>query len=121
MPRVKRGTKRRAKRKKLLHSARGYYGMKSRCYRLAKEAVEKAGVSATRDRRAKKRQFRSLWIVRINAAARGCDLSYSKLMAGLKAAGVAIDRKNLADLAVRDRDAFAKVAETAKAALGKAA
>lgn len=121
MPRVKRGTKRRAKRKKLLHAARGYYGMKSRCYRVAKEAVERAGVFATRDRRVRKREFRSLWIVRINAAARSCDISYSKLMAGLKAAGVTIDRKNLADLAVRDREAFAKVAEAAKAAITKAA
>ena len=121
MPRVKRGTKRRLKRKKLLSAAKGYYGMKSRCYRLAKEAVERARAFATRDRRARKRDFRSLWIVRINAAAHVCGISYSKLMAGLKAAGIIIDRKNLADLAVRDMGAFQRVAETAKAALTKAA
>lgn len=121
MPRVKRGNKRRLKRKKILKAAKGYYGMKSRCYRLAKEAVDRARAFATRDRRQRKREFRALWIIRINAAARVCDLSYSRFMAGLKAAGVAIDRKNLADLAVRDMEAFQKVAEAAKSALSAAA
>lgn len=118
MPRVKRGTKRRQRRKKILRLAKGYYIGKSKLYRMAKQAVEKSLGYAYRDRRARKREFRSLWIVRINAAARQNDLSYSRLMAGLSKAGIALDRKVLADLAVTDPDAFSVLAKTAKAALG---
>ncbi len=120
MPRVKRGTKRRHRRKKLLKLAKGYYIGKSNLFRHAKEAVEKSLGYAYRDRRARKRQFRSLWTVRINAAARLNNLSYSRLMEGLRKAGVALDRKILADLAVSDPAAFSAVAETARAALGRA-
>lgn len=114
MPRVKRGVTARARHKKVLKQAKGYYGARSRVYRVAKQAVIKAGQYAYRDRRQRKRQFRALWIVRINAAARECGLSYSRLMDGLKKASVEIDRKVLADLAVRDKDAFAEIARIAQ-------
>jgi large subunit ribosomal protein L20 len=120
VPRVKRGTKRRHRRKKILKLAKGFYTGKSKLYRAAKEAVEKSLGYAYRDRRARKRDFRGLWILRINAAARQNDLSYSRLMAGLKKAGVALDRKILADLAVTDPAAFSAVAQAARAALGQA-
>jgi large subunit ribosomal protein L20 len=115
MPRVKRGVTARARHKKILKLAKGYYGARSRVYRVAKQAVIKAGQYAYRDRKQKKRQFRALWIVRINAAARMYGISYSRLINGLNKANVAIDRKVLADLAVRDIDAFGKIAEIAKA------
>src|SRR5688572_11708856 len=114
MPRVKRGTKRRAKRKKLLKLASGYRLTKGKLYRAAREAVQKGLGYAYRDRRAKKRDFRGLWIVRINAAARQHDLSYSRFMAGLKKAGVDLNRKMLADLAVNDSAAFGHLAQVAK-------
>ena len=117
MPRVKRGVQAHAKHKKVLKQAKGYYGARSTVYRVAKQAVIKAGQYAYRDRRQKKRQFRALWIQRINAAARMCDLSYSRLMNGLHKAGVEVDRKMLADLAVHDMPAFEKLAEQAKSAL----
>ena len=117
MPRVKRGVQARAKHKKVLAKAKGYYGARSRVYRVAHQAVIKAGQYAYRDRRVKKRMFRSLWIVRINAAAHECGMSYSRLINGLAKADVAIDRKVLADLAVHDMAAFTKIADTAKAAL----
>jgi large subunit ribosomal protein L20 len=117
MPRVKRGTVRRAKRKKLLSRAKGYYQTKSKLYRAAKEAVDTAGKYAYVGRKNKKREFRRLWIVRINAAARDNGLTYAQLMCGLKAAGITIDRKMLADLAATEAAAFAKVAAQAKAAL----
>lgn len=116
MPRVKRGNKRRLKRKKILRRAKGYYLAKSKLYRIAKEQVERSLAFAFRDRRQKKRQFRRLWIVRINAAARRHQMSYSSLMHGLKTAGVDLDRKILADLAVRDPAAFGRVVEAARAA-----
>ena len=112
--RVKRGNKRSQKRKKVLKLAKGYYGRKSKAYRVAKEAVDRAGQFAYRDRRAKKRSFRRLWIVRINAAARLNGISYNRLIEGLKKAGVEINRKMLADLAVRDAEGFAQMAEIAK-------
>jgi large subunit ribosomal protein L20 len=114
MPRVKRGTKRRAKRKKLLKLASGYRLTKGKLYRAAREAVQKGLGYAYRDRRNKKRDFRGLWIVRINAAARQHDLSYSRFMAGLKRAGVDLNRKMLADLAVTDSAAFGHLAQIAK-------
>ncbi len=117
MPRVKRGVTARAKHKKVLKKAKGYYGARSRVYRVANQAVTKAGQYAYRDRRQKKRQFRRLWIVRINAAARMFDLSYSRLIDGLNKAEIEIDRKMLADIAVHDIDAFGQLAEKAKAAL----
>ena len=120
MARVKRGPKRAEKRKKILKRAKGYYGLKSKAHRIAKLAVDKSLGYAYRDRRQKKRHFRSLWIVRINAAARLNGLSYSRLMAGLKKAGSALDRKVLADLAVADEAGFARVAEVARQALGEA-
>lgn len=116
MPRVKRGTVRRAKRKKLLERAKGFYQTKSKLYRQAKESVDTAGKYAFVGRKQKKRDFRSLWIVRINAAARENGLTYSTLMRGLKAAGITLDRKTLADLAATQPAAFARVAEQAKAA-----
>jgi large subunit ribosomal protein L20 len=116
MPRVKRGTVRRAKRKKLLARAKGFFQTKSKLYRAAKESVDTALKYAFVGRRRKKRDFRRLWIVRINAAARENGLSYSALMQGLEAAGVTLDRKMLADLAAREPKAFAAVAEQAKAA-----
>ena len=117
MPRVKRGTVRRAKRKKLLTRAKGYFQTKSTLYRSAKESVDTAGKYAFVGRKNKKRDFRRLWVVRINAAARENGITYSQMMRGLKAAGIVIDRKMLADMAVRQTAAFAKVAAQAKAAL----
>jgi large subunit ribosomal protein L20 len=116
MPRVKRGTVRRAKRKKLLARAKGYYANKSKLYRAAKESVDTALKYAFVGRRRKKRDFRRLWVVRINAAARLNGLTYGQLMSGLKAAGIAMDRKMLADLAVTQPAAFAKIASQVKAA-----
>ena len=116
MPRVKRGSKRRAKRRKLLSLAKGYFLNKGKLYRAAKEAVDRAGNFSYVGRRNKKRDFRRLWIIRINAAARLHDLSYSQFVAGLKRAGVELDRKSLADLAVKDPAAFGKLVESAKAA-----
>jgi large subunit ribosomal protein L20 len=117
MPRVKRGVTARAKHKKVLDRAKGYYGARSKVFRVANQAVIKASQYAYRDRRQRKRQFRALWIVRINAAAREFGLSYSRLMDGLNKAAIALDRKVLADMAVFDREAFGQVAEKAKAAL----
>lgn len=116
MPRVKRGNKRRQKRKKLLKLASGYRLTKSKLYRAAREAVAKGLAYSYRDRRNKKRDFRRLWIVRINAEARKYDLSYSRMMMGLKKAGVTINRKMLAELAVSDTAAFGHLAEIAKSA-----
>jgi len=117
MPRVKRGVTARARHKKVIAQAKGYYGRRKNVFRVAKQAVTKAGQYAYRDRRQRKRQFRALWITRINAAARTCGLSYSRMINGMKKAGIEIDRKVLADLAVRNKDAFAAVAEQAKAGL----
>ena len=117
MPRVKRGVTARARHKKVMKAAKGYYGARSRVYRVAVQAVTKAGQYAYRDRRQKKRQFRQLWIARINAAARQNGLSYSRLIAGLKKASIEIDRKVLADLAVNEKAAFAAIVEKAKAEL----
>ncbi len=117
MPRVKRGVTARARHKKVIAQAKGYYGRRKNVYRVAKQAVTKAGQYAYRDRRQRKRQFRALWITRINAAARTCGLSYSRMINGMKKAGIEIDRKILADLAVRNKDAFAAIAEQAKAGL----
>ena len=114
MPRVKRGVTARAKHKKVLDAAKGYRGRRSNVYRVAKEAVMKAGQYAYRDRRQKKRVFRALWIARINAGAREFGLTYSRLINGLKKASVEVDRKVLADLAVFDKAAFEKYAELAK-------
>jgi large subunit ribosomal protein L20 len=118
MPRVKRGNKRVQRRKKILKQAKGYYGLKSKAHRIAKQAVERALAYAYRDRRQKKRHFRSLWIVRINAAARAHGLSYSRLISGLKTAGVEVNRKILADLAVNDAAAFGELAKVAQQAAG---
>lgn len=120
MARVKRGSKHTRKRNKVLKEAKGYYGRKSKAYTIAKEAVERSHQFAYRDRRQKKRTFRGLWIVRINAAARLNGLSYNRFMAGLKQSGVELNRKMLAELAVHDPDAFAALAETARGALGSA-
>jgi len=117
MPRVKRGVTAHKRHKKVLKQAKGYYGARSKIYRVAKQAVIKAGQYAYRDRRQKKRQFRSLWIQRINAAARVNDLSYSRFINGLSKAGIEVDRKMLADIAVHDMPAFSQLAEKAKAAL----
>ena len=119
MPRAKGGPRKARRRKKVLKQAKGYVGGRRRLFRTAKETVLRAGVFAYRDRRQKKRRFRSLWIIRINAAARALGLSYSTLMNGLKKAGVALDRKILAELATKDPAAFAKLAETAKAQGGR--
>ncbi|MEO7135957.1 MAG: 50S ribosomal protein L20 [Vicinamibacterales bacterium] len=116
MPRVKRGVVRRAKRKKLSRLTKGFFQNKSKLYKFMKEAAEKAGVYAYVGRKRKKRDYRSLWIVRINAAAREHGLSYSVLMNGLKAAGVTLDRKSLSELAAREPAAFAALVEKAKAA-----
>jgi large subunit ribosomal protein L20 len=121
MARVKRGVTARARHKKVLKKAKGYYGARSRVYRVAKQAVIKAAQYSYRDRKQKKRVFRSLWIMRINAAAREHDMSYSVFINGLKKAAIVIDRKVLADIAVRDRTAFAKIAEQVKSALAVAA
>jgi len=117
MPRVKRGVTARARHKKILKQAKGYYGARSRVYRVAKQAVTKAGQYAYRDRRVKKRTFRALWIVRINAQARVEGITYSQFIAGLKKAGIVMDRRVLADLAYHDKPAFAVVVQQAKAAL----
>lgn len=117
MSRVKRGVTAHARHKKILAEAKGYRGFRSKVYRVAKQAVIKAGQYAYRDRRQKKRDFRALWIVRINAAARECGLSYSRFMDGLHKAGIQVDRKMLADVAVHDKVGFAALAEQAKAAL----
>lgn len=114
MPRVKRGNKRRLKRKKILRRAKGYYLAKSKLYRIAREQVQRSLAFAYRDRRAKKRDFRRLWIVRINAAAREHAMSYSNLMHGLKMAGIQLDRKTLADIAVHDPAAFGLFVEAAR-------
>jgi len=121
MPRVKRGTKRRQRRKKILERASGYFLTKSKLYRSAKESVERGLKFAFVGRRQKKRQYRSLWIVRINAAAVANGISYSQFISGLKRAGVELDRKILADLAVKDPGAFSGLAEQAKAALSSIA
>jgi len=118
MPRVKRGVTAHARHKKVLKEAKGYYGARSKVYRVAKQAVIKAGQYAYRDRRQRKRDFRSLWIQRINAAARMNGLSYSRFMNGLQKAGIDMDRKVLADIAYHDEAAFAAIAEQAKTALG---
>ncbi len=119
MARVKRGVEARRRHKKVLKQAKGYYGARSRVFRVAKQAVIKAGQYAYRDRRQRKRQFRALWIARINAAARLHGLSYSRLIHGLSIANIEIDRKVLADIAMNDSVAFTAVAEQAKASLGK--
>jgi large subunit ribosomal protein L20 len=121
MPRVKRGTKRRAKRKKILDRASGYFLTKSKLYRSAKEAVERGLKFAYAGRKQRKRQFRSLWIVRIGAAAKLNGMSYNQFIHGLKKAGVELDRKILADVAVTDPAGFKSLAEQAKGALGGAA
>jgi large subunit ribosomal protein L20 len=116
MTRVKRGVVARRRHKKVLKLAKGYYGARSRVFRVAKQAVIKAGQYAYRDRRNRKRQFRALWIQRINAGARVNGISYSRFVGGLKKAGIEIDRKVLADLAVHEKAAFAAIVEKAKAA-----
>jgi large subunit ribosomal protein L20 len=118
MARVKRGVQAKARHKKVLKEAKGYYGARSKIYRVAKQAVTKAGQYAYRDRRQRKRQFRRLWVVRINAAARQFDMSYSRFIDGLTKAEIEVDRKVLADLAVHDLPAFGALAEKAKASLG---
>ncbi len=118
MPRVKRGVVARARHKKVLERAKGYRGARKSVFRVANQAVNRAEQYAYRDRRQRKRQFRSLWIVRINAAARNSGMSYSRFMSGLKKADIELDRKVLADLAVYDKPAFAALAEKAKSALG---
>ncbi len=117
MPRVKRGVTARAAHKKVLKQAKGYRGARSRVFRVAKQAVTKAGQYAYRDRKAKKRVFRRLWIARINAAARANDITYSRLIQGLKAAEIDIDRKMLADIAIADEAAFSEIVKQAKGAL----
>ncbi len=117
MPRVKRGVVAHRRHKKILKQAKGYYGARSRVFRVAKQAVTKAGQYAYRDRRQRKRQFRSLWITRINAQSRVNGLSYSRLINGLKKADIALDRRVLADLAVHDKPAFTTIVEQAKTAL----
>ena len=117
MPRVKRGVNARAKHKKIMAKAKGYFGRRKNVFRVAKQAVIKAGQYAYRDRRQRKRQFRALWIARINAASRECGLSYSRFINGLKKGGIEIDRKVLADIAVFDKAGFAALAEKAKACL----
>ena len=117
MARVKSGVVAKARHKKVLDQAKGYYGARSKIYRVAKQAVIKAGQYAYRDRRQRKRQFRALWIIRINAAARIQGLSYSRLIHGLNRAEIEVDRKILADIAVHDQAAFAAIAEAAKEAL----
>jgi len=117
MPRVKRGVTARARHKKVLAQAKGFRGRRSSVFRIAKEAVMKAGQYQYRDRRQKKREFRALWIARINAAVREVGMTYSAFMNGLKKASIDIDRKVLADLAVHDKTAFGKIAEQAKASL----
>lgn len=117
MPRVKRGVTARRRHKKVLDQAKGYYGARSRVYRVAKQAVTKSGQYAYRDRKVKKRTFRQLWIARINAQARAEGITYSQLIAGLKKSGIELDRRVLADMAITDKAAFSQVVEKAKAAL----
>ncbi len=117
MSRVKRGVTARARHKKVLALAKGFRGRRGNVYRIAKEAVMKAGQYAYRDRRQRKRQFRALWIARINAASRECGMTYSQFMHGLKKASIEVDRKVLADIAVFDKPAFASFVEKAKASL----
>jgi large subunit ribosomal protein L20 len=117
MPRVKRGVTAHARHKKVLDRAKGYFNARRKVFRVAKQAVDKAGQYAYRDRRQRKRQFRALWIARINAAARECGLSYSRFMNGLKIASIEVDRKVLADIAVHDKTAFSALADKAKASL----
>jgi len=117
MPRVKRGVTAHARHKKILKLAKGYRGRRKSVFRVAKQAVIKAGQYAYRDRRQRKRQFRALWIARINAASRECGITYSRFMNGLKRAAIGIDRKVLADIAVYDKAGFAVLAEKAKASL----
>ena len=117
MPRVKRGVTARARHKKVFKQTKGFRGRRKNVFRVAKQALMKAGQYAYRDRRQKKRQFRSLWIARINAAAREVGMSYSVFMSGLKRANIEIDRKVLADLAVQDKPAFASIASQVKASL----
>jgi large subunit ribosomal protein L20 len=118
MPRVKRGVTAKARHKKVLKAAKGFRGRRGNVFKIAKQAVMKAGQYAYRDRRNKKRDFRVLWIARINAAAREAGMTYSRFMAGLKKGAIEIDRKVLADLAVMDKPAFAKIVEQAKSNLG---
>ena len=120
MPRVKRGNKRVQRRKKILGLAKGYRLTKSKLHRSAKESVDRALRFSYRDRRTKKRDFRSLWIIRVGAAARLNNISYSKFMSGLKKASVALDRRVLAEIAIKDPETFAQLTETAKAALAAA-
>ena len=117
MPRTTRGVTAHRRHKKVLKQAKGYYGARSRVFRVAKQAVTKAGQYAYRDRKQRKRMFRGLWIQRINAAARECGISYSRLIAGLKKENIEIDRRVLADLALNEREAFDALAERAKTAL----
>ena len=117
MPRVKGGTVTRSRHKRILKLAKGYYGSKHKLFKVAKQQVIKSGQYAYRDRKQRKRDFRQLWIARINAAARLNDISYSRLMHGLKLAGIEVNRKMLAELAISDADAFAQIVEQAKAAL----
>lgn len=117
MPRVKRGVTAHARHKKVIEQAKGYRGRRKNVYRVAKQAVTKAAQYAYRDRRQRKRQFRALWIARINAAAREHGLSYSRMIYGLNQASIEVDRKLLADLAVTDKQAFAQLAEQAKSCL----
>jgi large subunit ribosomal protein L20 len=117
MARVKRGVQARRRHKKVLKQAKGYYGARSRIFRVAKQAVIKAGQYAYRDRRQRKRQFRSLWIARINAASRSNGINYSQFINGLKKADIVLDRRVLADIAVHDKAAFTAIVEKAKAAL----
>ena len=118
MPRVKRGVQAHRRHKKILQQAKGYYGARSRVFRVAKQAVIKAGQYAYRDRRQRKRQFRALWIARINAGARINGLSYSRFIAGLKKSSIEIDRKILADLAMHDKAVFSELVQKAKSSLG---
>ena len=117
MPRVKRGVTAHARHKKILAQAKGFRGRRKNVFRIAKEAVMKAGQYSYRDRRVRKREFRALWIARINAAVRELGMNYSEFMSGLKRANIEIDRKVLADLAVQDKPAFAKIAGQVKASL----
>lgn len=120
MARVKRGTKRHDRRKRVLELAKGYYGTKHNCFRIAELQVERSLAYATRDRKQRKREFRGLWIVRINAAARQHDMSYSVLMSGLKKAGADLNRKMLAEIAVADPKGFATLVQSARTALASA-
>lgn len=121
MARVKRGVTAHARHKKILDEAKGYYGARSKVFRVAKQAVIKAGQYAYRDRRQRKRQFRALWVVRINAAAREYGMSYSRFIHGMKLAGIDLDRKVLADIAVLEKDSFAAIAGQVRQALADAA